>query len=156
MLSNYLKERNDPICTQGTTARRSQTNYLHKMTGVKKLQEDEAWNIFLRWSCKKAHYHPLIQQEFEDLLWAGHSCSMHVWGCIDQLSEIDHNQSWHANTFSPQGWLIQYFKSTLRYNLLIIKCTLSMSSVSSDKSTFLCSQYPQSRKNHSQPRFMSF
>lgn len=84
--------------------------------------------------------HLLIQQKFEELLWARHSCSTHarVWGSvwgIDQLSQADLNQSWQANIFCSVHNVDPYniFSSTLRYNLLTIKCmyfkcTLSISS----------------------------
>lgn len=57
-----------------------------------------------------------------------------VWG-IDQLSQADLNQSWQANIFCSVHNVDPYniFSSTLRYNLLTIKCmyfkcTLSISS----------------------------
>lgn len=57
--------------------------WIPKMTGVRKLQEDDMGYF----SCKGAArrhiiIHLLIQQKFEELLWVRHSCSTHVCGVV--------------------------------------------------------------------------
>lgn len=120
------------------------------MTGVRKLQ-DKGWDIFLQGSCN-IHW-----TESEDLLQARPSCSVCTSGGIDRLLETGWPQPNLARTHllsNPECWPVQYFlKSTLRYNLLTIKCThlkctFSRSSMSSDKCTLFCSHHAKSRKKH--------
>lgn len=65
------------------------------MTGVRELQEDEGWDIFLQWSCKKAHY--TSTHSFNRNLKTPEVCTC---GGLGQLLETNLNQSWHANMFS--------------------------------------------------------
>lgn len=101
--------------------------------------------------------HLLIQQKSEDHYGPGIFVACTCVGVqISCQILADRNQIWPTNTFClvHRALTTQYFffKSTLRYNLLTIKCThfkctVPMSSINSNKCTFSCNHHFQSRKH---------